>query len=70
VARTLIDHAYERRATLLLVGRSGARRALKRVFMRSVAEQLIAAGQGLEISIFDQQRTPSRSSGRATRPFE
>ncbi len=70
VARTLIDHAYERRATLLLVGRSGARRVLKRLFMRSVAEQLIAAGQGLEISIFDQQRTPSRSSGRATRPFE
>ncbi len=70
VARTLIDHAYERRATLVLVGRSGARRVLKRLFMRSVAEQLIAAGQGLEISIFDQQRTPSRSSGRATRPFE
>jgi len=67
VARTLIDHAYERRATLLLVGRSGARRGLKRVFMRSVAEQLIAAGQGLEVSILDQQRTPSRRIGEARR---
>ncbi|WP_313226332.1 sensor histidine kinase KdpD [Stutzerimonas chloritidismutans] len=67
VARTLIDHAYERRATLLLVGRSGARRGLKRVFMRSVAEQLIAAGQGLEVSILDQQRTPSRRIGEAKR---
>ena len=67
VARTLIDHAYERRATLLLVGRSGARRGLKRLFMRSVAEQLIAAGQGLEVSILDQQRTPSRRIGEARR---
>ncbi|MCQ4295161.1 sensor histidine kinase KdpD [Pseudomonas stutzeri] len=73
VARTLIDHAYERRATLVLVGRCDqARRGLKRLFTRSVAEQLIAAGQGLEVSILDQrrERAPSRTGDQTRQPLD
>ncbi len=55
VARTLIEHAVERRATLVLVGSGGrARRGWTFAVRRSVAEQLIKGGRGLEISVLGQ----------------
>ncbi len=43
VARTLLEHARERRASLILVG-SSARRLRRRWFGRGVGERLLAAG--------------------------
>jgi two-component system sensor histidine kinase KdpD len=52
VASTLLAHARERRASLLLVGRSRPR--LRRRWLgRGVAERLLRHGQGLEISVLD-----------------
>lgn len=64
IARTLIEHADERRATLVLVG-SGARARMRwnPFARRSIAEQLIRAGRGLEISVLAQE--PARPSVRA-----
>lgn len=54
VARTLIEHARERRASLILVGRS--RQRLRRRWLgRGLAERLLAKGQGLEISVLDSE---------------
>ncbi len=61
VARTLIEHAGERRASLILVGRS--RQRLRRRWLgRGLAERLLAQGQGLEISVLDTEadRAPAR----------
>lgn len=61
VARTLIEHAGERRASLILVGRS--RQRLRRRWLgRGLAERLLALGQGLEISVLDTEadRAPAR----------
>lgn len=55
VARTLIEHAVERRATLVLVGSGGARQVWKFSMRRSIAEQLIKGGRGLEISVLGQE---------------
>lgn len=55
VARTLIEHAVERRATLVLVGGGRVRRVWKFSVRRSVAEQLIKGGRGLEISVLGQE---------------
>lgn len=52
VARTLLDHARERRASLILVG-SSARRLRRRWFGRGLGERLLAAGAELEISVLD-----------------
>lgn len=52
VARTLLDHARERRASLILVG-SSARRLRRRWFGRGLGERLLAAGAGLEVSVLD-----------------
>ncbi|HBX54672.1 sensor histidine kinase [Pseudomonas sp. UBA2684] len=54
VARTLIEHAGERRASVLLVGRS-CQRARRRWFGKGVAERLLRHAQGLEISVLDAQ---------------
>jgi two-component system sensor histidine kinase KdpD len=53
VAKTLIEHARERRASLILVGRS--RQRLRRAWHlgRGLAERLLQQGQGLEISVLD-----------------
>ncbi len=59
-ARTLLEHAAERLATVVLVGsRDPARRAGRFWRRRGIAEQLIRAGQGLEISVLAQQ--PARA---------
>ena len=52
VARTLLDHARERRASLILVG-SSTRRLRRRWFGRGLGERLLAAGAGLEVSVLD-----------------
>ncbi len=71
VARTLVDHAHERRATLLLVGRSARPRwRWKGRAGRSVAEQLIAMGQGLEVSILDQKPGLSRGARPGKAPLD
>lgn len=65
VARTLIEHAGERRASLILVGRS--RQRLRRRWLgRGLAERLLAQGQGLEISVLDTEadRAPARRRSR------
>lgn len=61
VAKTLLEHAHERRASLILVGRSRAR--LRRRWLgRGLAERLMLKGQGLEISVLDCQpeQVPAR----------
>lgn len=66
VARTLIEHARERRASLVLVGRS--RQRLRRIWHlgRGLAERLLQQGQGLEISVLDTEvsRAPALSRPR------
>ncbi|WP_263146752.1 sensor histidine kinase KdpD [Pseudomonas sp. RIT-PI-AD] len=54
VARTLVEHARERRASLILVGRSRPR-LRRRWGGRGVPERLLALGQGLEISVLDSE---------------
>lgn len=54
IAHTLLDHAHERRASLILVGRRPTHR---RFFWRrrSVAERLLNRAQGLELSVLDTE---------------
>ncbi|WP_236199670.1 sensor histidine kinase [Pseudomonas pseudonitroreducens] len=61
VARTLVEHAKERRATLLLVGRS-RQRWYRRLFGGGLAARLLRLGDGLEISVLDSEAdlTPPR----------
>ncbi|MGE6530041.1 DUF4118 domain-containing protein [Pseudomonas sp. NPDC077382] len=66
VARTLIEHAVERRATLVLVGSGGARQVWKCSMRRSIAEQLIKGGRGLEISVLDQEPALTAAPARTT----
>ena len=68
VARTLIEHASERRASLILVGRSG-RNWRRRWLRRNLAERLLARGQGLEISVLDSEPEPPQSNHRPAQPL-
>lgn len=52
VARTLIEHARERRASLILLGRS-RQRWYRRLFGGGLAARLLRLGAGLEISVLD-----------------
>src|SRR3989338_3357715 len=63
VARTLIEHARERRASLILVGRSRRQRR-RHWFGRGVAERLLACAQGLEISVLDSAPEPPQAGRR------
>ncbi|UUY07555.1 sensor histidine kinase KdpD [Pseudomonas sp. J452] len=68
VARTLIEHARERRASLILVGRS--RRRLRRRWLgRGLAERLLAKGQGLEISVLDTEVDQAPAMPRVSQPL-
>ncbi|MDP3816154.1 sensor histidine kinase KdpD [Pseudomonas sp.] len=68
VARTLIEHAHERRASLILVGRS--RQRLRRRWLgRGLAERLLAQGQGLEISVLDSEVDQAPARPRASQPL-
>ena len=68
VAKTLIEHARERRASLILVARS--RQPLRRRwFGRGLAERLLIRGQGLEISVLDSANVAAQASRRAAQPW-
>src|SRR3990167_9271328 len=64
VAKTLIEHARERRASLILVGRS--RQRLRRIWhlVRGLAERLLQHGQGLEISVLDTEASNAPALSR------
>ena len=57
VARTLIQHAAERRASLVLVGQSRDRWR-RRVFGAGVATRLLRESHGLEINVLDRDEQP------------
>jgi two-component system sensor histidine kinase KdpD len=57
VARTLIQHAMQRRATLVLVGQS-RRRLRRRLFGGGLASRLLRDARGLEINVLDGDDTP------------
>ncbi len=67
VARTLIQHAGERRASVLLVGQSQPR--LRRRWLGGgVAERLLREAHGLEISVLDSEPLPDQPRVRSSRP--
>ena len=57
VARTLIQHAAERRASLVLVGQSRDR-LRRRFFGAGVAARLLRESHGLEINVLDRDEQP------------
>ena len=65
VADTLIEHARERRASLILVGRSRQRLRRRWRFGRGLAERLLSLGEGLEISVLDTEAERAQGSARA-----
>ncbi|MBP8203080.1 MAG: sensor histidine kinase KdpD [Pseudomonas sp.] len=69
VAKTLIEHARERRASLILVGRS--RQRLRRVWRLGLglAERLLQRGQGLEISVLDTHTRNAPALPRRRQPL-
>ena len=67
VASTLIEHARERQASLILVGRT-RQRLRRRWFGRGLAERLLEAGEGLEISVFDTEAGHLPAARRARSP--
>ena len=67
VSRTLVEHAYERRASLILVGRS-RQRLRRRWFGRGLAERLLALGEGLEISVLDSDAQQLPAPRHASAP--
>ena len=67
VAKTLLQHAAERRASLVMVGQS-RRRWRRRVFGGGVGARLLREGHGLEISVYDHSEpTPERARNRPIR---
>jgi two-component system sensor histidine kinase KdpD len=67
VARTLIQHAAERRASVLLVGQSKPR-LYRRWLGGAVAERLLREAHGLEISVLDSEPLPDQPRPRELRP--
>ncbi|MDD1012596.1 sensor histidine kinase [Pseudomonas rubra] len=61
VARTLIQHALERRASLVLVGQSRDR-LRRRLFGAGVATRLLRDAHGLEINVLDRDTQPEPPS--------
>lgn len=71
VAPTLLDHAAERRATLVMVGRLDQAGEGWRLWpKRSIAEQLIRAGSGLEVSVLAPVRSPPATHAQVRAPVE
>ncbi|MFV3306668.1 ATP-binding protein [Pseudomonas sp. NY15181] len=68
VARTLVEHAKERRASLLLVGRS-RQRWYRRLFGGGLAARLLRLGDGLEISVLDSEADLAPPKARAQAPW-
>lgn len=71
VADTLVEHAHERRASLILVGRSRARLRRRWRLGRGLAERLLALGCGLEISVLDTEadQLPTRTRADDSPPW-
>ncbi|MFQ6571800.1 DUF4118 domain-containing protein [Pseudomonas sp. UM16] len=64
VAKTLIQHALERRANLVLVGQS-RNRLRRRLFGAGVATRLLREAHGLEINVLDRDDRPEPPSAAA-----
>ncbi|MBV4465894.1 sensor histidine kinase KdpD [Pseudomonas sp. SWRI79] len=67
VAKTLIQHAAERRASLVLVGQSRLR-LRRRLFGGGLASRLLRDARGLEINVLDsdeEQRQPRQRSAQS-----
>ncbi|HEX8592106.1 MAG TPA: sensor histidine kinase KdpD [Pseudomonas sp.] len=64
VAKTLIQHAAERRASVVLVGQSRPR-LRRRLFGGGVAARLLREAHGLEISVLDSERLPDQPRSRS-----
>ncbi len=67
VAKALVQHAEERRASLLLVGRS-RQRLRRRLLGRGLAERLLRLAEGLEVSVLDTEVDSRPPSSRASYP--
>lgn len=68
VAKTLIQHAAERRASLVLVGQS-RQRWRRRVFGGGLASRLLRNARGLEINVLDSDHPQHQPRQRSTRPL-
>jgi len=68
VARTLVEHAKERRSSLLLVGRS-RQRWYRQVFGGGLAARLLRLGDGLEISVLDSEADLAPPKARPQSPW-
>ena len=66
VARTLIQHAGERRASLLLVGQSRLTWR-RRLFGGGLASRLLRDAHGLEINVLDNEQSPTPPANRSER---
>ncbi|MBF8740893.1 sensor histidine kinase [Pseudomonas guariconensis] len=66
VTRTLIQHANERRASLVLVGQSRDR-LRRRLFGGGVAMRLLRESHGLEINVLDRDAQPQKTGAAAKR---
>lgn len=64
VAKTLIQHAAERRASLVLVGQSRPR-LRRRLFGGGLAARLLRQAHGLEINVLDSDEQPQQTHARS-----
>lgn len=64
VAKTLIQHAAERRASLVLVGQSRPR-LRRRLFGGGLATRLLRQAHGLEINVLDSDEQPQQTHARS-----
>lgn len=65
VAKTLIQHAAERRASLVLVGQSRPR-LRRRLFGGGLASRLLRDARGLEINVLDSDHEPNQPRQRSS----
>ncbi|QAY87401.1 sensor histidine kinase [Pseudomonas arsenicoxydans] len=65
VAKTLIQHAAERRASLVLVGQSRPR-LRRRLFGGGLASRLLRDARGLEINVLDSDHEPHQPRQRSS----
>ncbi|AWY43562.1 DUF4118 domain-containing protein [Pseudomonas putida] len=69
VAKTLIQHAAERRATLVLVGQS-RQRLRRRLFGGGLAARLLRQARGLEINVIDSDHEQDQARPRPVQSLE
>ncbi|WP_339502555.1 sensor histidine kinase KdpD [Pseudomonas silesiensis] len=68
VAKTLIQHAAERRASLVLVGQSRPRWR-RRLFGGGLASRLLRHARGLEINVIDSEQEAYQPRQRSAQPL-